>query len=55
LASVQGSRKKKKRGKRDDDLNGMTQEEMIAEQKRLFDDAKNYNYDEDDEEGYYDE
>lgn len=40
-------KKKKKRLQHD---NGMTEAEMIAEQQRLFEKAKMYDYDEDDEE-----
>ena len=42
----QNGKKKKKRGKRGDDNNhGMTEEELIAEQQKLFESARNYNYD----------
>ena len=43
----QGGKKKKKRGKHEDHNHGMTEEELAAEQKRLFDNAKNYDYDDD--------
>lgn len=33
---------KKKRRKHNDNFNGMTEEEMIAEQKKLFEKAQNY-------------
>ena len=40
--------KKKKRGKRDDMTAGMTQEELMAEQQKLFASARNYQYDDND-------
>lgn len=45
--SLQGGKKKKKRGGKGGTDNGMTEEEMIAEQKRLFERAKNYDYSDD--------
>ncbi|CDW81770.1 histone-fold-containing protein [Stylonychia lemnae] len=43
----QGGKKKKKRGGKGGFDNGMTEEEMIAEQKRLFQKAIDYDYDDD--------
>lgn len=37
-----GGLKKKKRGKREDLNSGMTQEELMAEQQKLFENARNY-------------
>lgn len=39
--------KKRKRGAKQQFNNGMTEEEMIAEQKRLFEKAKLYEYEDD--------
>ena len=44
ISGVQCGKKKKKRGGKGGTDNGMTEEEMIAEQRRLFDRAKNYDY-----------
>lgn len=41
--------KKKRRKIAHGPPNGMTEEELIAEQKRLFDNARNYNYSDDGE------
>lgn len=43
----QGGKKKNKRKK--DNNHGMTDEEMIAEQQRLFQNAREYNYEDEDE------
>ncbi len=51
ILNNQGGKKKKKRGHKDQGNNhGMTEEEMIAEQHRLFEKARQYDYDEDSEE-----
>ncbi len=40
----QGGKKKNKRKMKDNNPNGMTEEEMIAEQQRLFQKAREYDY-----------
>ena len=41
----QGGLKKKKRGKKDDLNSGMTAQELKLEQQKLFENARNYQYD----------
>ena len=40
-----GGKKRKRKNKDEANNHGMTEEEMIAEQQRLFNNAREYNYD----------